>query len=382
MKSLLPTLIGLLFLPTIILGQQETNKVDLKVYGFVRMNATLDFQEMENSDLFRPALIKMPGEADNYPHLYMSAKQSRFGIKMQRTIDGATLKTRIEADFHNNANQTGGLVRLRHAYLQYKGFTVGQAWSTFYDIQARPKIVDFEGANSATLNRVPLIRYDLPIAQHTLSIALEHPTEQITVNDQIQLKKQLAPDIVAAMKWKLDDKKSFIKVAAIARQLRYEVPIESEEALMQNETLLVGGLMSSGRISVKQKDFFKYQLIGGKGLARYIRGVRGLGYDAICIPGCNELDAIGIYGGFLAYEKRWAKQWTSTLVLGGINVEQMEGFSPEDMDYCLYGSANLFYEVNTAFQLGLEYLYGERSNWNGMTGNANRLQMVAQMRFN
>ncbi|MEO0338235.1 MAG: DcaP family trimeric outer membrane transporter [Bacteroidota bacterium] len=382
MKSLPTVLIVMLFLPVLMMGQEEDDKVDLKVYGFVRMNATLDFQEMGNSDLFRPANIKMPGAADNYPHLYMSAKQSRFGIKMQRKIDGEILKTRIEADFHSSSNQTGGLVRLRHAYLQYKGFTIGQAWSTFYDIQARPKIVDFEGANSATLNRPPLIRYDLPIDKHTLSIALEHPTEQITVNDQIKLKKQLAPYMVAAMKWRLDDKKSFIKVAAIARQLRYEVPIESDAELMQNQNLLVGGAMSSGRIQVNKQDFFKYQLIGGKGLARYVRGVRGLGYDAICSPGCNQLDAIGIYGGFLAYEKRWAKQWTSTMVLGGINVERMPSFTEDDMDYCLYGSANVFYEVNTAFQIGVEYLYGERTNLSGITGNANRLQMVAQMRFN
>ncbi|GAB5553704.1 MAG: hypothetical protein Sapg2KO_32950 [Saprospiraceae bacterium] len=359
--------------------EEESIKIDL--YGFVRLNTTVDFQDMGNSDLFRPAIIPMEGRYKDSPHLYMSAKQSRFGIKAERNLNGQPLKARIEVDFHNNADQAGGLVRLRHAYFSYAGFTFGQAWSTFYDIQARPKIVDFEGANSATLNRVPLLRYDHPIAQHTWSLALENPIEQITVSGPVEIHKQILPDLVTAFKFRWNDQQNFIKVAALARQLQYETPLDHQSDVMQTANLWGGGLMVSSSIQVAEADHLKFQMIGGKGIARYIRGVRNLGYDAICKADCNELESIGVYGGFTAYEHQWTDQWSSTFLLGGINIVEATLFEADDLDYCLYGSANIFYEPAPAFSIGLEYLYGEKINLTGFKAGASRVQTMAMMRF-
>lgn len=375
------SLLVISFAPFLLAQTTEAEKIQLQVYGFVRLNATVDFQDMGNSDLFRPAIIPMEDRQQDYPHFYMSAKQSRFGIKAERSLNGQPLKARIEVDFHNNSNQAGGLVRLRHAYFSYAGFTFGQAWSTFYDIQARPKIVDFEGANSATLNRVPLIRYDQALGAHTWSLALENPIEQITVSGPVEIHKQIVPDLVTAFKFRWNDKQSFIKVAAIARQLRYELPIDHQSDVMQTASLFGGGLMASSSIKVVEEDRVKFQLIGGKGIARYIRGVRNLGYDAICQEDCYDLESIGVYGGFLAYEHQWTANWSSTFLMGGINILEADLFEADDLDYCLYGSANIFYEPAPAFSIGLEYLYGEKVNLAGFNAGASRIQTSAMMRF-
>jgi hypothetical protein len=382
MKRLLSLILWSLLVWNGLLAQDSKEApVELELYGFVRFNATIDFQDMGNSDLFRPAIIPMEDRQRDYPHLYMSAKQSRFGIKATRQLNGQALKARIEVDFHNNSNQAGGLIRLRHAYFSYAGFTFGQAWSTFYDIQARPKIVDFEGANSATLNRVPLLRYDRAIAQHTWSLALENPIEQITVSGPVEMHKQIVPDIVTAFKFRWNDQQSFIKVAALARQLRYETPIDHQSDVMQTASLWGGGLMASSSIKTTEADRLKFQMIGGKGIAKYIRGVRNLGYDAICQADCNELESIGVYGGFMAYEHQWSDNWSSSFLLGGIDIVKADLFEADDLDYCLYGSANIFYEPASAFSIGLEYLYGEKINLAGFNAGASRIQASAMMCF-
>ncbi|HKK74590.1 MAG TPA: DcaP family trimeric outer membrane transporter [Saprospiraceae bacterium] len=361
-------------------AQEKPPTLSLQPYGFVRMNATLDFQEMGNSDLFRPALIPIEPTSSKAPHLFLSAKQSRLGLKIEKDVQGQRIQGRIEGDFHSNANQTGGLIRLRHAYFQYQGWTIGQTWSNFYDIQSRAKIVDFEGANSEALYRVPQLRYTFKRPQQEISLSLEHPTEQITTTDEVQVSKQLLPDLVAAWKFRWG-KDNFIKVAALTRQLRYGRPANDQPEAMELASLWAGGMMASAKIKTTASDYLKMQVIGGKGLARYIRGVRNLGYDAICLDECNELEAIGILGSFLAYEHHWSENWSSTLVLGGVDIRQVDAFEADDLDYCIYGSGNLFFEPASDLSVGLEYLHGEKREVSGRSGQAHRLQMAATLRF-
>ncbi|NBC07462.1 MAG: hypothetical protein GVY26_09745 [Bacteroidetes bacterium] len=379
MHTRIATLI-ILFYALTLSAQEEPPTLTLEPYGFVRLNATLDFQDMGNSDLFRPALIPIDASTRSAPHLFFSAKQSRVGLKIERRVKEQALKGRIEADFHSNADQPGGLVRLRHAYFQYRGWTVGQTWSNFYDIESRAKIVDFEGANSAALYRVPQLRYTFSVQDQAIMLSLENPIEQLTLTDSVKVSKQLLPDLVAAWKYRWGEK-NFVKVAALARQLRYERPANDQPESMELASLWAGGMMASAKVKATARDYLKLQVIGGRGLARYIRGVRNLGYDAICKSDCHELEAVGITGGFVAYEHSWSEQWSSTVLLGGVDIHQMEEFAADDLDYCIYGSANIFYSPVPDICVGLEFLHGEKQELSGRRGQANRVQMAGTMRF-
>ena len=380
MKRLLLSALFVLFVFR-LWGQSEPSGLEIEPYGFIRLNTTLDFQDLNNSDLFRPAQINLGEEANHYPHLFMSAKQSRFGLKVKKELKGNPLQVKVEMDFHNNSDQPGGLVRLRHAYFTFQNWTLGQTWSNFYDISSRPKIVDFEGPNSAALYRVPQVKFIYPLKNQELSFSIENPIEQLTITEGLQVQKQLLPDVLTSWKMYWDDKQSFVKVATITRQLRYERPNDDHAKDLRPANLWAGGAMASAKIKTTKADQLKMQVVAGKGLARYIRGVRNLGYDAICKPGCYELESIGIYGGFVAYEHEWAPSWTSTFLLGAIDILQVNQFEAEDLDYSIYGSVNVFYEPNASLCFGLEYLYGEKHEVSGRSGHANRIQMAATMKF-
>ncbi|UII80330.1 DcaP family trimeric outer membrane transporter [Flagellimonas sp. CMM7] len=361
MKTPLSLLFALFF--CIQFNAQQNSKEDteplLRFYGFVRFNATYDFQDLGRSDLFRPSAISVPKESPRNSEYFMSVKQSRLGVEFNKDTEVGPVRAVVEIDFHDTSDQILGLARLRHAYLQWKGLTIGQTWSTFYDIAARPHIIDFEGANSSTLNRAPLIRYDLSVGDDTFSIAVENPTEQITLTGDAVVENQNIPDILSSYKLRWNNKKDFVKFAALLRQLRYS-PANGDI----DSKLGWGGLFT-GKINTFGKDNIKFQILGGSGIARYIEGVRGLGYDGILDEDSNSLETLDIYGGFLAYQHHWSDHWNSSIVVGTTRLDDNDLFAQDDFKSGDYASVNLFYEPLSWMLYGVEYLYGRRENIDG-----------------
>ncbi|WP_343485552.1 DcaP family trimeric outer membrane transporter [Allomuricauda sp. d1] len=360
----------------VLKGQEQNTEKAFRVYGFIKLNATYDFRDLGGSDLFKPSSIPVPQVNPRNPDFFMSAKQSRVGLEFKKETGIGNVKAVLEVDFHDTATGIGGLARIRHAYLQWKGLTVGQTWSTFYDIQARPHIVDFEGANSSTLNRAPLIRYEFEAGSTgTLALAIENPAEQITLTGDAQAENLNMPDIIAAYKVRWNQDKDFLKFAALVRQLRFSTVDEPTN----DET--GWGVMLSGKLATFKKDNIKFQAVGGQGIARYIEGVRGLGYDGIFDETTNNLETLGIYGGFISYQIFWGTKWNSSLVLGTTRLEDNELLAENDLKDSNYGSLNLFYEPIKSLSFGLEYLHGKRENIDGNSATANRVQMGAMLKF-
>jgi hypothetical protein len=142
-------------------------------------------------------------------------------------------------------------------------------------------------------------------------------------------------------------------------------------------------------------DRFIFQLNFGKGIARYINDLNSLGgqdslegQDAVFDPATGKLHALPATGWYLDYEHMW-KQWSkaeaiklrSSLIWSFVTVDNL-GIQPPDA----YRQTNRF-SVNVVFSpieridMGLEYIYGTRSNNDGQKGNATQLQAVAIFRF-
>ncbi len=116
MKSHKIILYVLLIVAINIVQGQEKSKL-FKVYGFARLNATYNFQDLGGSDLFKPSAISVPLEDPRNSEFFMSAKQSRIGIEFNRDTEIGNITTVLEVDFHDTSDKILGLARIRHAYL-------------------------------------------------------------------------------------------------------------------------------------------------------------------------------------------------------------------------------------------------------------------------
>ena len=144
-----------------------------------------------------------PGES----YLDVHAKESRINFRSTHNLDnGAKIGTFLEMDFQlpsqgderisNSYNP-----RLRHAFVTYNNWLVGQTWMTFYNVGAIPENIDFVGPTESTIfGRQAMIRY----TSGPWQFALENPETTITPyggGSRIVADDNLAPD--AALRYNL-----------------------------------------------------------------------------------------------------------------------------------------------------------------------------------
>jgi hypothetical protein len=339
------------------------------LYGFGRTNFVRDNRDLGQNDLFVPSKIEIG--APRNPNFFIGSKQTRVGIDIKHTLKDETLTVKIEGDFHNTSSNTLGNFRMRHAYANYKFVTVGMTWSNFFDPDANPVQVDFEGPNSSTLSRTPQIRFSTFRSKNVLSISFENPLEELGIGDEITALPQRFPDVIGS--YRINGGFGFVKAAALFRELRYE----SDKA----RSVYGYGLTVLSSIKAGERDKLKFQGVMGTGVAKYIEGARGLNFDAI-YNGTNELEALQMYGANVSYQHFWADHLHSSLTAGWLGVEDNSNIDPTDYQSGYYASANLFWDVAKNFTFGWETLAGERVNMDGSSGSAFRIQMNATYKFN
>lgn len=368
--TLLPVLaIGLLICVSAYGQDQNTQKSWFNLYGFGRTNFVWDNQDLGRSDLFVPANIKVGAVRE--PNFFMGAKQTRVGVDFHQPIGDHELFIRLEGDFHNDATSVTGIFRMRHAYAKYKFVLVGMEWSNFFDMDANPTTVDFEGPNSSTLSRTPQIMFSTYKSKNTLSLSFENPIENITLGGNITALPERFPDIIGS--YRLNGDFGFVKGAALFRELRYKSD--------QSRSVFGYGLTVLSAIKVGKHDKLKLQSVIGTGVARYIQGASNLNYDAI-YNGSPEMEALQMRGSNVSFQHFWKDHLHSSLTAGWLGVEDNLNLKPTDFKNGYYGSANIFWDAVQNLSFGWEAVLGERVNVDGQKAAAIRLQMNATYKFN
>lgn len=333
------------------------------------------FKIWGKNDVFKPGDIPVHPQGSE-PAFFMSAKQTRLGAVLTRATPLGPIKGVLEVDFHNTADQPNGLLRIRHAFVQWKGLTAGQTWSSFYDIESRPQTVDYQGPAGSTFSRVPLIRYDFANKNHIWSIGVEDPVEEITSKGNVLVKKQTVPDLVATYKVYWNNRKSFLKLGLLGRQLKYQTT-DSTQSALHTSNLYGWGVMALGKLTLpggKGQDNIKFELVTGSGIARYLLGTTGLGFDAAINAETQKPGDINLGGGFISYQHYWSDKFNSTAIAGAYRVDDKDFLSSNSLHSGVYATANLFYTPVKPLAFGLEYQYGNRKNINDLQGDANRIQ--------
>ena len=361
---------------------KDSSGTQIKLYGFITLDATYDFQNLGKSDVLKPSDIPVqPNGSD--PAFFMSAKQTRLGMQLTKETPLGAIKGVLEVDFHNTADQSNGLPRIRHAFIQWKGLTAGQAWSTFTDIEGRPQTVDYQGPATGTFNRVPLIRYDFTGKSHIWSVALEDPIEEISANQVIKVKKQTLPDVVTSYKVYWNSRKSFLRLGLLGRQLKYTT-IDSTQTAVNNARLYGWGAIVIGKLTLpggNTKDNIKFEALTGNGLAHYMAGTTGLSLDAAFNAKMHRPADIGLSGGFVSYQHYWSDKFNSTAIAGSFRVNDKALLSGNSFRSSIYTTVNLFYTPVKPLAFGLECQYATRQNINGQQGDASRIQGTAIYNF-
>src|SRR5690606_30868572 len=91
---------------------------------------------------------------------------TRMGFDVSTPLDEKSLKGKIEVDCRSGENKD--TVRLRHVYLNYDRWLIGQTTSTFLSTETAPEMLDFNTALGGGTTRNPMVRYSQPINAETM----------------------------------------------------------------------------------------------------------------------------------------------------------------------------------------------------------------------
>ncbi len=169
----------------------------LRVAGLVRTTAVASLGPLGTEDRFVTSSIPVKGspEAGKESRFVLNAVPSRFNLDVRTPTGVGAMRAFIEGDFAGS----GRTYRLRHAYGQWKGFVLGQTWSTFADPDAEPDGIDFEGLNAIALFRQAQVRYSRQVNERLdIAAALENPAPDITNAKGVSQ----VPDLVFRARWR------------------------------------------------------------------------------------------------------------------------------------------------------------------------------------
>jgi len=356
--------------------------------GFVKADAlwtdTGDGEIAEPSsgrDFYVPGTIPVGGRSEESADFNFHVKQSRVNFGTDTIFeDGKKLQTRFEIDFYGSGagnqrvSNTYSPV-LRHAYVQYDHWLVGQTWSNFMDVATLPEAVDFIGNTDGTVFvRQPQVRY----TAGGFSFSAENPQTTITPYGgagSFESDDSLFPDFTGRYTWKGDW--GHISGAVLLRELRYEqAATTTTPKIDDSEWSLAYSL--SGKWNVWGKDDFRYYLLGGN-LGRYV----GLNFAAdSMVTANNNLEALEGWAGSLSFRHFWTDKMRTSIwyaIQDYDNKKKFVGGGANKSSESI--GVNLFYSPFAKLDLGVEYRHAKREVESGVDGDLDRVQFTTKYSF-
>jgi len=357
----------------------------MKIGGYVNLALVHSLDPLLADDRFivgsiPPDGVNVPGARDG---TQVTASQSRLNLEIREQTTNGQLRAFIEGDFLGD----GDSFRLRHAYGQYGWALAGKTWSVFSNLASLPEQVDFEGINGAVLVRQPQLRLFPTLGKkYSMIVSLEDPQTDIENGTG---EEGIGDLVLSVDRLPLGGTRAWnYKVGVILRDLRGQ----SEQLVADSAT--GWGITTSGRISPRrlaENDSILWQVTYGEGVGRYLNDLGTVGGgDAVFDPTGN-LRALPVFAGFLSYQHEWIRRFSmmrnwqgllrSNLNFSWIDVDNFDYQSDESYRSTLYASANLIYFPTQNARVGIEYLWGRRTNKDGSSGSASQIQLSSRFTF-
>nr|WP_228277941.1 DcaP family trimeric outer membrane transporter [Acinetobacter indicus] len=346
------------------LGNAEFN-----LYGNVRMDGSY---QVEGSSRDLPYnhinAVALEGNNESSDRLRSTLSATRLGLDFKSPVADQDVKGKIEVDFLGGSNFDN--LRIRHAYLNYGNWLIGQTWSNFAVPDYMPETVDALAYAGGAVKRTPQVRYTAKFSPQTnLVVAAEDPKDNSIT--------QRLPALTARLNHQFAD-----NMSVSARAMGHEKRINSDEEM-------AWGVGLGAKYDVTPSTTLKADYYHVKGDSSFVSFA-----NTGTIQGANGLEQSEFDSITVGLTQKFNEKLRGTVGYGYMSFDQDADYlaaTPADkrtgVNKDLWQAwANVFYSPIKPVSLGLEYVYGEREAVvpaaNGSkTGEDNRINMVAIYNF-
>ena len=327
------------------------------------------------SQFYVPSTIPVDGVTSEGPDIDMQGRETRINFRSDHWLaNGGKFESYLEMDFFTGSDGNERVSnsyspRLRHAYVSYDKWLLGQTWSTFQDAGALAENLDFIGpAEGTTFVRQAQVRF----TKGPWEFAVENPETTITTfggENRIVADDGGIPDFVA--RYTAGVGNGYVKAAALVRQLDCETDIV-------DDTETAFGISISGKQMFGEDDF-RWMATAGKGTGRYL----GLNTsDDAVLDSNGNLNAIEQWGGFVSFRHFWDLEWRSNLTLSYLSNDNDTSLTGMNVTRDVYSAhLNLLYQPVETITVGGEIMYAERTLETDASGDMTRVLLSAKYAF-
>jgi hypothetical protein len=376
-------------------GQALTlGNLTLNIYGFVMVDTIYDFKRVDPdwNDTLRVTTIPTRGEPfGGDGEFVMSVRQSRIGFDSTIATDNGDVRTLFEWELFGVGGDAGQTTpRLRHAWVSWKNFGAGQYWSNFMDISVFPNTIDYWGPTGMIFYRNKQLRYTMPMAGDAeLAFSIEDPDTALTVGrfrdesvcdvpgapvgncdstiSQVVQADNTIPDFT--VRYRNETSWGHWQVAGMARDLGYERIDNGND-----DSEFGWGVNASTVINTVGRDQFKLQVAYGEGIGNYFNdGGLDLAPDSTDLNNVSA-EAVEILGIVAYYDHYWNDKWSTSVGWSMADLQSSAGQAGEEFETGQIAQINLLHYPTDNLLLGLEFIWGERQDIDGETGDDYRIQ--------
>lgn len=360
----------------------RNNRFALGIGGIVTLRTSYDFNGAMGNIDFIPYDIPMSRGYANRQRVMMDASTSRIFLKAiinSRMLGRVHIYT--DMDFRGG-DEFSYLPRLRSAYVEVGGFTIGRDVTTFCDLAAAPETIDFQGPNAYNFAFNEMIRYEHSFLRNhlTVGVAAEMPQVSATYGEHFSPIYQRVPDGIAYIQYAWgENRSSHIRASGVIRDMYLHDNVNGK-----NTTQLGWGAQFSGHIDLGRWVDLYMNGVYGRGITPYIQDLAGAPYDFAYNPSNPErMQTMPMWGWQAAAQINIipGKMWLA----GGyseVRLEKHNGYLSDNQyhkgDY-IFGNA--FCKLSPNFTIAVEYLHGSREDMGGSKSSANRVSLMARYNF-
>lgn len=350
---------------TPVVSVKSANGTEVDVYGFVRADANYKLHGTDTTfNSIESAPIKGSSEAD-IKRFNTSMATTRLGFNFITPVAGHKVGGRLEGDFFGGGENASSL-RVRHAYLTYDNWLVGQTWSTFNDLNTIPDIIDFYLMAGHGADRTAMVRYENGFTENTkYAIAVER-------NKTFDR----APNLVGKLSHTFAGNKAYVSARTFVTQA--QDPSTSSDKEISWGAALAG----TYKVTDDLRLMADYNHI--KGNKQYVeQSNTAYVTDAQGKLLLNEFDSLSLSASYqitpkvntslgLGYMKAKDNDYATRMKATNANVANKE---------IKQGFVNVIYKPVKPVSLGVEYLNGQRETFEGNKGKDERIGIMAQYDF-
>lgn len=341
---------------------------EVKLYGNVRLDAQYQSEGGAATRSYNQInSVPLEGMAERSDEFKSTLSATRLGLDFKSAVNDQDVSGKVEVDFLGGANFDN--LRIRHAYVNWGKWLIGQTWSNFAVPDYMPESIDALGFVGGAVKRTPQLRYHHSLSADTkLITALEDPKD-----NSIHMRM---PAFTTRINHKASD-----QLQVSGRAMAHEKRLDGQEEW-------AWGIGVGAKYDVLPNTSIKADYYQVKGDSSFVSWTNA---GVVKTPSGsliqNEFDSIT-----LGVTQKFNDKLHGTLGYGLMKFDRDQDYisalvNPTSSNKELWQAwANVFYSPVKPISLGVEYVYGEREAFapavNGsQTGEDNRINAVAIYNF-